>query len=245
MRILILCTGNSCRSQMAEGFLKSFDSRLKVYSAGTNPAASANPNAIAAMKEAGIDISGKRPKNVEIFLSDSFDYVITVCDHANETCPHFSGQVRHRLHMGFEDPFEAGGTKEEVMSVYRRVRDEIREGFLNFYREIKPEIDKEAEGIQETIIGDSGGNNDDCNCGGDCCQPKKKSIWPKVIFTLVMLAAMGVIVVKLFFTSSPVTSTPVKNSQIVNDQNSPKWADSCKSASGCDTTKGSSCCPKN
>ncbi len=162
MKILILCTGNSCRSQMAEGFLKSFDSRLEVYSAGTSPSVKANPNAVAAMKESGIDISGNKPKNVEIFLSDSFDYVITLCDHAKETCPNFSGHVRYRLHMGFEDPFEANGTKEEVMSVYRRVRDEIREGFLNFYRQkIKPEIDGEAAGIREPIVGHSGGNNDD------------------------------------------------------------------------------------
>ena len=132
MRILILCTGNSCRSQMAEGFLKSFDSRLKVYSAGTNPAASANPNAIAAMKEAGIDISGKRPKNVEIFLSDSFDYVITVCDHANETCPLFTGKVKNRLHIGFEDPSHATGAEEFIWSEFRRVRDEIKNKFYQF-----------------------------------------------------------------------------------------------------------------
>ena len=87
MKILILCTGNSCRSQMAEGFLKSFDSRLEVYSAGTQPAPHANPNAVAAMKELGIDISGNRPKSVDIFLADPFDYVITVCGGAQETCP--------------------------------------------------------------------------------------------------------------------------------------------------------------
>jgi arsenate reductase (thioredoxin) len=133
MRILILCTGNSCRSQMAEGFLKSFDSQLEVYSAGTEPAAHANPNAVAAMKEVGIDISQNKPKNVDLFLRDSFDYVITVCDNAKETCPFFIGQVRNRLHIGFDDPADAVGTIEEVMPVYRRVRDEIKEGFEKFY----------------------------------------------------------------------------------------------------------------
>ena len=126
---------------MAEGFLKSFDSRLEIYSAGTDPAAQANPNAVAAMKEVGIDISGNKPKNVEIFLTDPFDYVITVCDNAKETCPFFSGRVKHRLHMGFEDPAEAKGTFEEVMPKYRWVRDEIREGFHAFYvDQVKPQI---------------------------------------------------------------------------------------------------------
>ena len=142
MRILILCTGNSCRSQMAEGFLKSFDSRLEVYSAGTNPARLANPNAVAAMNEVGIDISHNKPKSVDLFLHDSFDYVITVCDNANETCPFFTGKVRKRLHMGFEDPADTVGTIEEVMPVYRRVRDEIKEAFRAFYTEqIKPSME--------------------------------------------------------------------------------------------------------
>jgi len=177
MKILILCTGNSCRSQMAEGFLKSFDSRLEVYSAGTNPAAHANPNAVTAMKEAGIDISGNKPKNVEIFLADPFDYVITVCDNAKETCPYFSGHVKHRLHMGFEDPAEATGTTEEVMPVYRRVRDEIKEGFLEFYQEkIKSGADKEAEGLKAIvkekygkIAQDSDGQQQSCCCGPSSC----------------------------------------------------------------------------
>jgi len=133
MKLLILCTGNSCRSQMAEAFLKSFDSRLEVWSAGTNPAPQVNPNAIAVMKEAGIDISENKPKKVDQFLADSFDYVITVCDNARESCPFFSGKVNHRVHIGFEDPAEAKGTSEKVIAVYRRVRDEIREEFLKFY----------------------------------------------------------------------------------------------------------------
>jgi len=87
-------------------------------------------------------------------------------------------------------------------------------------------------------------DKNDCSCEGNCCQPKKKSIWPKIIFTVVILAAIGVIAAKLLFTSPTAPAAPVTNSQVVNDPNSPKWADSCKSSSGCDTTKGSSCCPK-
>ena len=135
MKILILCTGNSCRSQMAEGFLKSFDRNLEVYSAGTHPAVVPNPNAVAAMKEIGIDISANKPKSVDLFLDGTFDYVITVCGGAKESCPAFTGKVRHRLHIGFDDPADAVGTPEEVMRVYRRVRDEIRQEFEKFYDE--------------------------------------------------------------------------------------------------------------
>ncbi len=132
-RILILCTGNSCRSQMAEGFLKSFDENLEVYSAGTNPAERANPYAIKAMNEVGIDISNGIPENVDKYLNQSFDFVITVCDNAKETCPVFMGDVKHRLHIGFDDPADAVGSEEEVMPVYRRVRDEIKRDFYEFY----------------------------------------------------------------------------------------------------------------
>lgn len=133
MRVLILCTGNSARSQMAEGFLKSFDSGLEVFSAGTNPAVKVNPHAIKVMREAGIDISNSRPKDVREFLDQSFDYVVTVCDNARETCPVFTGQVQHRLHLGFEDPAGTTGADEEVMAVFRRVRDEIKKEFKQFY----------------------------------------------------------------------------------------------------------------
>ncbi len=133
MKILILCTGNSCRSQMAESFLRSFDPTLKVYSAGTKPAAQVHPKAVAVMREVGVDLSTAHPKNVDRFTKESFDYVITVCDNAKETCPVFFGKVRHRLHMGFEDPAEAVGTEDEVLKVFRRVRDEIRNAFENFY----------------------------------------------------------------------------------------------------------------
>jgi len=136
-KILILCTGNSCRSQMAEGFLKSFDSELEVYSAGTKPAERVNPKAIQVMQEMGIDISKNYPKDVEKFVNESFDYVITVCDNAKETCPVFTGKVGQQLHIGFEDPAEATGTEEEVLAVFRRVRDEIKEKFWEFYQNLK------------------------------------------------------------------------------------------------------------
>ncbi|RMH64806.1 MAG: arsenate reductase ArsC [Calditrichaeota bacterium] len=135
-RILILCTGNSCRSQMAEGFLKSFDPSLEVYSAGTRPSDQVHPKAVQVMREAGVDISDGRPKDVEQFLDQSFDYVITVCDNARETCPFFAGEVRHRLHIGFEDPAEATGSEEEVLAVFRRIRDEIKRDFKAFHASI-------------------------------------------------------------------------------------------------------------
>ena len=123
---------------MAEGFLKSFDENLEVYSAGTKPAEKVNPFAVKAMKEIGIDISKGIAENVDKYLSQSFDYVITVCDNAKETCPAFMGAVKHRLHIGFDDPADAVGTEEEVMPVYRRVRDEIKRDFYEFYlKELK------------------------------------------------------------------------------------------------------------
>jgi len=136
MKILVLCTGNSCRSQMAEGFLKSFDPRLEVFSAGTKPAERINPFAVRVMKEVGVDISEQFPKDVERFLNEEFDYVITVCDNAKETCPVFTDRVKNRLHIGFEDPAEAVGEEEEVLPVYRRVRDQIGEAFRKLYDEV-------------------------------------------------------------------------------------------------------------
>ncbi|HPF94277.1 MAG TPA: arsenate reductase ArsC [Tenuifilaceae bacterium] len=134
MKILILCTGNSCRSQMAEGFLKSFDNTIEVYSAGTKPSSQVHPLAIKAMAEVNIDISKNRPKSVDDFINQSFDYVITVCGGANESCPTFTGRVNNRWHIGFDDPAEAIGTEEEVMAEFRRIRDEIAEGFGGFYK---------------------------------------------------------------------------------------------------------------
>jgi arsenate reductase len=133
--ILVLCTGNSCRSQMAEGFLRSFDPELEVFSAGTIPAGEVHPLAVQVMREAGIDISANRPKSVDEFLSRPFDYVVTVCDGANESCPMFSGEVKQRLHIGFDDPAGATGSSDEVLAVFRRVRDEIEARFGEFYRE--------------------------------------------------------------------------------------------------------------
>ncbi|MCF7902900.1 MAG: arsenate reductase ArsC [Candidatus Marinimicrobia bacterium] len=137
VKTLILCTGNSCRSQMAEAFLESFDDNLIVYSAGTKPSGEVHPLAVRVMGEIGIDMSHGKPKDVEQFLDDPFDYVITVCDHAKETCPVFTGKVKQRLHLGFEDPAEASGTADEKLDVFRRIRNEIRETFENFYNEIK------------------------------------------------------------------------------------------------------------
>lgn len=120
---------------MAEGFLKSFDNRMEVYSAGTNPSAIIHPAAIEVMRDAGIDISSGHPKPVEDFIDESFYYVITVCDGAKEVCPVFTGDVKHRLHIGFEDPAEATGSDKEVLAVFRKVRDEIQRDFRAFYNE--------------------------------------------------------------------------------------------------------------
>ncbi|MDT8394631.1 MAG: arsenate reductase ArsC [Bacteroidales bacterium] len=133
MKILILCTGNSCRSQMAEGFLRALDKKNEIFSAGTNPSNRVHPKAIKAMAEAGIDISHHRPEHVERYLDESFDFLITVCGGAKESCPAFFGNVGHRLHIGFDDPAEAVGNEEEVMNTFRRVRDEIKHEFKKFY----------------------------------------------------------------------------------------------------------------
>ncbi len=132
-RILILCTGNTCRSQMAEGFLRSFDDELEVFSAGVKPEGRVNSNAVKVMNEIGIDIGSHFPQNVDEFVDQSFDYVITVCDNAKEVCPIFTGDVKHQLHIPFDDPAGATGTEEEVFAVYKRVRDEIKRDFYEFY----------------------------------------------------------------------------------------------------------------
>lgn len=118
---------------MAHGFLQSFDKRLDVHSAGTRPAAHVNSKAVEVMMEAGVDISAHTPKSVDIYLNEPWDYVITVCGGANETCPMFTGEVGKRLHIGFDDPSDAVGSDEFVMSEFRRVRDEIKECFERFY----------------------------------------------------------------------------------------------------------------
>ena len=133
MKILILCTGNSCRSQMAHGFLQSFDKDIEVCSAGTDPAKQVNQKAVKVMQEVGIDISHHTPKMVDQYVNDAWDYVVTVCDSANESCPAFFGKVKNRLHIGFEDPSHATGTDDFIWSEFRRVRDEIRAKFHELY----------------------------------------------------------------------------------------------------------------
>ena len=140
MKILIICTGNTCRSQMAEGFLRSIDPELEVYSAGTFAESVVNPFAVKAMAEAGVDISNQQPEPVAQYINQAFDYVITVCDGAHEACPVFTGDVKYRLHIGFDDPASAKGTEEEVMPVYRRIRDEIRDSFYKFFKQLKTRV---------------------------------------------------------------------------------------------------------
>ena len=141
MKVLVLCTGNSCRSQMAHGFLESFDKEIIVRSAGTEASGKLNQKAVLAMKEIGLDISHHTSDSVEKYLGEEWDYVITVCGGANEACPAFVGKVKHRLHIGFDDPSHAIGTDEFIWSEFIRVRDEIKTAFYQFYFEqIKPQL---------------------------------------------------------------------------------------------------------
>jgi len=114
--------------------LKYFNKELEVYSAGTKPADKVNPFAVKVMSEVGIDISNGTAEDVDNYINQSFDYVVTVCDNAKEVCPVFNGEVKQQLHIPFEDPADAIGTEEEIILVYRRVRDEIRESFGEFYK---------------------------------------------------------------------------------------------------------------
>jgi len=126
---------------MAQGFLQSFDRNIEVHSAGTEPANQINQKAVQVMKEIGIDISHHVPKLVDIYIKNEWDYVITVCDNAKETCPVFFGKVKNRLHMGFEDPSHATGTNEYILSEFRSIRDEIKKSFYTFYTtQIKPQL---------------------------------------------------------------------------------------------------------
>jgi arsenate reductase len=122
---------------MAEGFLKTLNPSLEVYSAGTRPEKEINPRTVIVMNELGIDLSGNKPDPVENYLDTSFDYVITVCDGAKNSCPAFAGTVKHRLHIGFEDPADYTGSDEEVLPVYRRIRDEIRERMRDWTMSLK------------------------------------------------------------------------------------------------------------
>jgi arsenate reductase len=120
---------------MAHGFLQSFDDNHTVCSAGTQASGKLNEKAVQVMKEAGIDISHHTSDSIDKYLNEEWDYVITVCGGANESCPAFSGKVKHRLHIGFDDPSFAIGTPEFIMSEYYRVRDEIHVAFRKFYDE--------------------------------------------------------------------------------------------------------------
>jgi arsenate reductase len=125
-KVLVLCTGNSCRSQIAEGYLRHFARNgWKIYSAGIETHG-VNPRAIAVMKEDGIDISGHTSNNIDEYIDLKFDYIITVCDNANENCPFFPGKAE-RFHQNFADPAKASGTEEEIMAEFRKVRDMIRD----------------------------------------------------------------------------------------------------------------------
>ena len=138
--ILILCTGNSCRSHMAEGILRAAAGDIiTVHSAGSNPAGYVHPQAIAALAEIGIDISAHTSKHMNDFLKRNIDTVITVCGKADQACPMFPGQV-HRYHWGFDDPAHATGTEEEIQKAFRRVRDQIQLVFTAY-----------AAGLRQTI----------------------------------------------------------------------------------------------
>ncbi len=135
-RVLVLCTGNSCRSQMAEGFLRSFGPEVEAFSAGTYPAERTHPNAVRVMREAGVDISASYPKSVDRFRGQSFDAVVTVCNDADASCPAFSGAVTRRLHLPFRDPARAVGSDEDTLEIFRSVRDQIRDRFQTLYEEL-------------------------------------------------------------------------------------------------------------
>jgi arsenate reductase len=131
-RVLFLCTGNSCRSQMAEGLLRSLaDEQFEVFSAGSKPTGTVHPLAIEAMRDIGVDISNHTSKSLVAFAGEKFDYVITVCDNAREACPNFPGATK-QLHWSFDDPAHAAGTDEQKMRAFRRVRDEIRHRVRRF-----------------------------------------------------------------------------------------------------------------
>ena len=133
MKILILCTGNSIRSQMAEGFFKRFKKGWEIKSAGTNPAG-INPDTVKIMSEIGIDISSQKSKNVAQFTGDIFDYVITVCDNAKDSCPVFPGSAKF-IHWSIKDPAVLAGEKKRL-DFFRKVREEIKEKILDFLRSI-------------------------------------------------------------------------------------------------------------
>ena len=130
-KVLFLCTGNSCRSQIAEGYLRHLaGNRFEVSSAGLEPG-TVNPKAIIAMKDVGIDISHHKSEDVDSYIGKKFDYVITVCDNAKEKCPIFPGETI-RIHWSFKDPADATGTEDEILNVFKYVRDQIKSKLLEF-----------------------------------------------------------------------------------------------------------------
>jgi len=138
-RILFLCTGNSCRSQMAEAWLRRLaGDRFETISAGSRPAGFVHPLAMRAMAEAGVDLSGHRSKSLDEFAGQEFDLLVTVCDRARESCPVFPG-ARRRAHWGFDDPAEAAGGDEEKMAAFRLVRDEIEACIRQFL--VRPDLE--------------------------------------------------------------------------------------------------------
>lgn len=136
MKVLVLCTGNRCRSQMAEGWLKKLSPDWKVCSAGISPAAAVHPFAMFVMMERGMNICKARPKSVVQFLAEEWDYVITVCGNAEKTCPVFNGRVGRRLHIGFDDPDAFTGSPCDILDEFRRVRDEIGQKMSVFVNEV-------------------------------------------------------------------------------------------------------------
>ncbi len=132
--VLFLCTANSSRSPMAEGLVNHFwGDRIDAFSAGTE-ATHVNPHAVEVMKEIGIDISKQQSKNLSVFDGQTFDYVITLCGDANETCPLYIGGTK-KMHVGFDDPAKATGSKEDILREFRRVRDEIKERLTVFFQD--------------------------------------------------------------------------------------------------------------
>jgi arsenate reductase len=135
-QVMILCTGNSCRSQMAEGLINArLGEAFAAYSAGTKPSGYVHPKAVTVMQELGIDLSQNTSQSTDEFQGHHFDYVITVCDSANENCPVWLGQAGTRTHIGFPDPAEATGTEEEILAQFRQVRDDIAAQVLGYLRQ--------------------------------------------------------------------------------------------------------------
>ncbi len=136
-KLLIVCTGNTCRSQMAEGFINSLSAEFEVVSAGTKPGLKVNAYAVKVMNEVGIDISSNSPKDVNLFVNSNFDYLITLCSNAKQLLPQFKGNIQNRLYIEIADPADAKGSDEEILAVYRRTLYNIKENFSKLLTQIK------------------------------------------------------------------------------------------------------------